>query len=62
MRNIELRRVALAVAGGSVGFTVLGNMLSVWEVPALSMVFWLLAGVTMSARQADADPAYRMSP
>jgi len=62
VQDENLRRIALAVLGGSLGFLVLGNMLSVWEVPVISMAFWLLAGIAVGARDTEADPEYRVSP
>jgi ABC-type transporter Mla maintaining outer membrane lipid asymmetry permease subunit MlaE len=62
VRDESLRRIALVVLGGSLGFFVLGNMLSVWEVPVISMAFWLLAGIAVGARETEADPEYRASP
>ena len=62
VKDTNLRRVSLAVLGGSLGFLVLGNMLSVWEVPVLSMAFWLLAGVAVGARETELDPDYLGSP
>jgi hypothetical protein len=62
VRDPGLRRIALTVLGASVGFLVLGNMLSVWEVPVISIAFWLLAGVAVGARETDSDHEYRVSP
>jgi hypothetical protein len=62
VNDIGLRRLSLVVLGGSLGYLVLGNMLSVWEVPVLSMAFWLLAGIAVGARESDVDPEYQRSP
>lgn len=62
VKDLALRRLSLVVLGGSLGYLVLGNMLSVWEVPVLSMAFWLLAGIAVGARETDADPDYQRSP
>jgi hypothetical protein len=59
VKDIELQRISLVVLGGSLGFLVLGNMLSVWEVPVLSMAFWLLAGIAVGARETEFDPEYQ---
>ena len=61
VRDLALMRVCLAVAGGSVGFLILGNMLHAWEVLVVSMAFWLLAGIAVGARETDADPDYARS-
>jgi hypothetical protein len=57
-----LHRVSLVVLGGSLGFLILSCMLSAWEVPVLSMAFWLLAGIAVGARDTDVDPEYQRSP
>jgi hypothetical protein len=61
VRDQDLRRVALVVAGGSVGFFIQGNTLSVWEVPVISMAFWLLAGIAVGARETEAEHDYQVS-
>jgi hypothetical protein len=62
VRDPDLRCLSLAVLGGSLGFFILSFMLSAWEVPVLSMAFFLLAGVAVGARETDADPEYQRSP
>jgi hypothetical protein len=57
-----LHRVSLVVLGGSLGFLILSSLLSAWEVPVLSMAFWLLAGISVGARETDVDPDYQRSP
>lgn len=61
VRDLALARVCLAVAGGSVGFLIVGNMLHAWEVPVVAMAFWLLAGVAVGATETDVDPDYEWS-
>jgi hypothetical protein len=62
VKDPSLRCLSLAVLGGSVGFLVLASVLSAWEVPVVSMAFWLLAGVAVGARETDEDPEYESSP
>jgi hypothetical protein len=61
VRDPSLRCLSLAVLGGSVGFLILASVLSAWEVPVVSMAFWLLAGVAVGARETDEDPEYGRS-
>ena len=61
VRDLALRRLCLAVVGASVGTFIVGNTLSVWEVPAIAMAFWLLAGIAVGARETDVDPEYQAS-
>ncbi len=61
VRDLALRRLCLAVVGASIGTFIVGNTLSVWEVPAIAMAFWLLAGIAVGARETDVDPEYQAS-
>jgi len=61
VQDPNLRCLSLAVLGGSLGFLILSCMLSAWEVPVLSMAFWLLAGIAVGARETDVDPDYQRS-
>jgi hypothetical protein len=47
------------MAGGAVGFLVIGNVLHAWEVSVLSILFWLLAGIAVRADELEASPGYR---
>jgi hypothetical protein len=55
LRDPPLRILVLAVAGGGLGFLLMGGFLHVWEVPVLSMLFWFLAGVAVSAPDLEAS-------
>ena len=57
-----LRILTLGVAGGGIGFLVEGNALHVWDNTVLSLLFWLLVGLAMRARELEADPSYRLNP
>jgi hypothetical protein len=57
-----LRILTLGVAGGGVGFLVEGNALHVWDNTVLSLLFWLLVGLAMRARDFEVEPSYRLNP
>jgi hypothetical protein len=59
VRDPWLRTLVLGMAGGAVGFLVIGNVLHAWEVSVLSILFWLLAGIAVRADELEASPGYR---
>jgi O-antigen ligase len=58
VRDVWLRIIMLSVAGGALGFLIVGNFLHAWENTVLSMLFWLFAGIAMRASALDASPSY----
>jgi O-antigen ligase len=62
VRDFWLKSLALGVGAGAIGFLILGNFLHAWENTVLSMVFWLLAGVVVRARDLEDSPAYAEAP
>lgn len=57
LHDVELRRIALVTATGSVGFVLLASVLHAWEVPVLAMSFWLLVGITASGVERERELA-----
>lgn len=58
LRDVWLRIIVLSVAGGALGFLIVGNFLHAWENTVLSMLFWFFAGIAMRARRLDASASY----
>jgi len=57
IRDFWLRTLTLGIAGGAIGFLVIGNFLHAWENTVLSMLVWLLAGIAVRARDLDTLPS-----
>jgi hypothetical protein len=49
LRDFWLRVLTLGVAGGALGFLIVGNFLHAWENTVLSMLVWMLAGMAVRA-------------
>jgi hypothetical protein len=58
VRDTWLRVLTLTMVGAGLGFLIVGNTLHAFEVPVISMLFWLFAGIAVRARELDADPLY----
>lgn len=62
LKDVWLRVLTLTMTGGGLGFLVVGNTLHAFEVPIISMLFWVLAGLVVRARELDQDPHYAAAP
>ena len=58
VKDVWLRVITLGMGGAAVGFLVVGNLLHAFEVPVLSILFWLLGGIAARAPELEADPVY----
>jgi hypothetical protein len=54
VKDRSLRMLTLVLAGAGLAFAGVGAVLHVWEVTSLSMLFWLLAGIVVRAREIEA--------
>ena len=61
VKDVWLRVVTLGMGGAAVAFLVVGNLLHAFEVPVLSILFWLLGGIATRARELETDPVYWQS-
>ena len=53
--QIDLRRIALVVVLSWTGYFVMANVLHAWEVPVISMAFWLLVGVVVGGCHRESE-------
>ena len=58
VRDPWLKVLALTMFGASIAFLIVGNTLHAFEVPVISMLFWLFGGLAVRARELEADPAF----
>jgi hypothetical protein len=56
LRDVRLRILTLGIGGGALGFLIVANFLHAWENTALSMLFWLYAGIVVRVRDLDVGP------
>jgi hypothetical protein len=58
VKDVWLRVITLGMGGAAVAFLVVGNLLHAFEVPVLSILFWLLGGIAARAPELEVDPAF----
>lgn len=58
VKDVWLRVLTLGMGGAAVAFLVVGNLLHAFEVPVLSILFWLLGGIAARAPELETDPVY----
>ena len=58
VKDFWLRVITLAVAGGALGFIVLGNFLHAWENTILSIALWFFAGIAARAPELERSADY----